>query len=301
MDFERFKEWAKEEILERISLDIDESDIELHEVSKLGRKYTGLAVSRGECLMSPVVDLEAFYEMYSEGINSDRIADMMTSLIEDHMPECSIDMEWISEYPKVRDKLIVCLSNAESNSLFLKDVPHILKEDLALTCHIIYELPGEGRVGAVVSNSMMEEYGIGPDTLFEDAMESSMRLLPLRTELVREMLDKGEEYDEDNPFSRLMMISNSKLFRGASALFYPEVLEKVAGEIGGSYYVLPSSIHEVLALPVTDDTDVEDLELMVLEANLLHVPPEERLSDGVYMYDALTRNFRKVSPDAALN
>lgn len=293
MDFERFKEWAKEEIASRISLDLEEDDLVLENVSKIGRSYTGLTVRTKDTIMSPTVDLDAFYDMYSGGVNADTIARLMTRMIEDHMPDKDIDMEWLSDYESVRSKLIVCLSNAESNSALLKDVPHIIIEDLALTCHIIYELPGEGKVGAVVSNHMLEDYGIDREELFADAFDSSMKLLPLQLGYVRDMVEGGETCGDDNPFSKLLIVSNDKGFRGAACLFYPGTAEKIACEMEGSFYVLPSSIHEVLIIPASPPSDVEDLELMVMEANLLHVPPEERLSDNVYLYDVSSGKFMR--------
>ena len=301
MDFERFKEWAKKEVSERSTLNIMESDLVLEDVTKLGRRYTGLTIRNEEYIISPTIDLDAFYEMYRGGVASEVVADMMTRVMDEHMPDTSWDVEWISDYSQVRDKLIVCLCNAEYNSAFLENVPHLIREDLALTCHIIYEVPGEGNLGAVVSYGLLEEYGISSDELFRDAFESSMKIMPLNKEFVRNIVGSEEEYDERNPFYRLMMISNMKYFRGAAALFYPGTAERVAAELGGSYFILPSYIHEVLALPATPSIDIEDLELMVLEANLLHVPPEERLSDNVYMYSAETGRFFRVNETDHMN
>ncbi len=301
MDFERFKEWAKKEVYERSTLNIMESDLVLEDVTKLGRRYTGLTIRNDEYIVSPTIDLDAFYEMYRGGVASEVVADMMTRVMDEHMPDTNWDVEWISDYSQVRDKLIVCLSNAESNSAFLENVPHLLREDLALTCHVLYEVPGEGNLGAVVNYGLLEEYGISSDELFRDAFESSMKIMPLNTEYVRDLVDAPDEYEESHPFYRLMMVSNKKYFRGAAALFYPGTAESVAAELGGSYFVLPSSIHELLALPACPEIQVEDLELMVLEANLLHVPPEERLSDNVYMYSAETGQFFRVNETDIMN
>ena len=80
-------------------------------------------------------------------------------------------------------------------------------------------------------------------------------------------------------------------------MFYPGVLEKAALDLGGSFYVLPSSVHEVLAIPADPVLDVSDLRELVVEANLMHVPKEEQLSDNVYYYDVSSGEFMRTEPE----
>ena len=61
--------------------------------------------------------------------------------------------------------------------------------------------------------------------------------------------------------------------------------------------MLPSSVHEVLAIPADPSLKVTDLQQLVMEANLLHVPMDERLSDNVYYYDVCTGEFMKAEPE----
>lgn len=49
-------------------------------------------------------------------------------------------------------------------------------------------------------------------------------------------------------------------------------------------YILPSSVHEVLAVS-TELTEPEELAQMVAEVNMQKVALEERLSNQVYHYD----------------
>ena len=56
-------------------------------------------------------------------------------------------------------------------------------------------------------------------------------------------------------------------------------------------YLLPSSIHEFLALPA-NSLEPEALEKMVKQVNRTEVATEEVLSDTVYFYD---RKKKKVS------
>ena len=49
------------------------------------------------------------------------------------------------------------------------------------------------------------------------------------------------------------------------------VLKKVGELLGADYYVLPSSIHEVLVLPDNGEMDVKELESMVRDVNAAEV------------------------------
>ena len=60
-----------------------------------------------------------------------------------------------------------------------------------------------------------------------------------------------EDFDGDMK-SPLYVLTNSQKWNGAAAMFWPEKIGEIADKIGDDLYVLPSSIHEVLCLPVED-------------------------------------------------
>ena len=64
-----------------------------------------------------------------------------------------------------------------------------------------------------------------------------------------------------------------------------ETMDKIAEQVGSSYYILPSSIHETLVVPFSDGMNVEDLKNMVHEVNSTQLSADEILSDSVYIYD----------------
>ena len=55
--------------------------------------------------------------------------------------------------------------------------------------------------------------------------------------------------------------------------------------LGADYYVLPSSVHEVMIVPDDGGFDSGELEEMVREINATQVAPEEVLSDHIYYYN----------------
>ena len=91
----------------------------------------------------------------------------------------------------------------------------------------------------------------------------------------------SEEMDEITPF---YILSNTCKMKGASAVLN----KKVLSEFGEKYHtdrvvVLPSSIHEMLIVPYTEDIDLNTFSEMVGEVNNTEVDPTERLTDRAYI------------------
>ena len=89
----------------------------------------------------------------------------------------------------------------------------------------------------------------------------------------------------------MWIATNDRMAYGASVIEYPGFLDEAAARIGGDYYILPSSVHE-LTFVGTGYADPDWLEQTVREVNSAHVPPKEQLSDHVYYYDSSSHLFR---------
>lgn len=98
-------------------------------------------------------------------------------------------------------------------------------------------------------------------------------------ELMPLYIDGGNELDK-----RMYIITNKNRNFGATCLVYPGLLDSIYEKVGGDYYILPSSIHECIALKVNDDLDPQILRALVRKINYTEVKPEEVLSDNVYVY-----------------
>ena len=152
-----------------------------------------------------------------------------------------------------------------------------------------------------VNYSLMKHYGISQEQLHEDALKSSVAVNPPVFMSMREMMSRMTGIDAEDlgpavPGPDLMVLSNEQSLFGAGSLFYPDMLDSVRDRMGGmDYFVLPSSVHEVI-LVVDDGTmEREALESMVQEINETTVAEEDRLSDHVYHYDGKDHVLEKAS------
>jgi hypothetical protein len=104
--------------------------------------------------------------------------------------------------------------------------------------------------------------------------ETLMEMNPQMTE----MLGVAPEHEEQ------LVLSNTKKINGAAAMTDKKILELALDKLGvDTLYILPSSIHEVLAVAAMGDPD--ELRQLVCEVNDTQVVPKERLSYNVYKYE----------------
>ena len=78
---------------------------------------------------------------------------------------------------------------------------------------------------------------------------------------------------------------------GAGVLAYQDFMDQAAERAGGDFFILPSSIHEILIVPDDGNATLSQLQDMVREVNATQVAPEEKLTDNVYHYDSKDKIF----------
>ena len=137
-------------------------------------------------------------------------------------------------------------------------------------------------------SDLMKEFGISQEQLHQDAIASTEQILKPK---VQSMMEALTGIPEENP--QMMVVTNEQGVLGASALFCNGIMDKAAEHMNGNYFVLPSSIHEMLVVPDNGSFNRTDLEAMVKEANRTVVEPSDRLSDAVYHYDSKDRVFER--------
>ena len=93
------------------------------------------------------------------------------------------------------------------------------------------------------------------------------------------------------PEQSMYVISNEQGINGAISMLYEDKLHALAEDLETDLYIMPSSVHEVIAVS-SNMGDPNELAQMVAEINMDQVSLEERLSNQVYHYD---KDLRKLS------
>jgi len=82
----------------------------------------------------------------------------------------------------------------------------------------------------------------------------------------------------------MYILSNAERLHGSTCMLMPGVLEHIAGLIQDDYYLLPSSIHEVIIVPASCSPKRKELDDMIREINDSQLKREEVLSNHAYFY-----------------
>ena len=312
MNFEEFINTIKDTIKEYLPEDYRDAEVNILENRKLNTNYTGLTVTREGDTLAPTINLNNLFDSYSKHPEHSITAVMqeVASVIQ-HTPE-TFDIGRIMDYDRVKKNLFMRLSAVEKNKDLLEHAPHIRKEDLAITFHIMLDQSDKGTATTMINDNMMEAYGIDLDQLYQDALLNSPVICPAQIEnmgealsrmmiedmksagaspeVIQEMEKDLKESNKDNPMT---IITNDRLVDGASAIFYPGVMDLVGERMQGDYFILPSSVHETLVVPDDGRVSLQELTDMVKEVNMTQVNPEDQLTDQVYHYDIADHVFEK--------
>ena len=131
----------------------------------------------------------------------------------------------------------------------------------------------------------MDMWKVTEEDLYYRASKNTQELLPyefapMRT-VIEELLGLGME---EGPAEKMYILSNEMRSYGAAALIYPDCLRKIAGVVGENFFVIPSSVHELLLVSAEDVWSAQEMTEMIRCVNQTGVAPEEILSDHVYIY-----------------
>ncbi len=200
----------------------------------------------------------------------------------------------------ITDKIYFTLINRKKNETLLKSVPFIPYLDLAIVFRILVD-NGKGTESissALITNSIQQHLELLTPELYEHAKRNTPVLFPVKYASMTGMLHDmnmnffGEDEEiHDTKHDPLCVLTNTKSVGGAAALLYPGILKKIADDIGQDFYILPSSIHEVIILKNLA-ANPKDLAEMIKGINGSELIPEDVLSDSPYIYDSETDEVR---------
>ena len=129
-----------------------------------------------------------------------------------------------------------------------------------------------------------------PLTQDEKNMRKALNVLRTMQEVVEQM---GVEQDslspEEQSFGRQMyVLSDEKRSYGAVYMLYKNVLKDFADKVDSDLYILPSSVGELILIPMRKFRNPAGLRGIVRTMNQEHVEPTAILSDNVYKYTRAT-------------
>ena len=130
----------------------------------------------------------------------------------------------------------------------------------------------------LVRENMLNTYNISEQELYDTAI-ANIQGKGKVMDIMAMLTGYGMEVDEEMDVPMVVVMNDDKTF-AASMILDKEVQAKLDKIFTEGYYILPSSIHEVIA--VTKSGDSSELSNMVKEINRTVLNKEEFLSNNIY-------------------
>lgn len=271
---------------------------------------TGLTIRPQNKNIAPTVYMEPYFSAYQSGQPFETITDQIIKTCT-YALSCSnagTDDIILTDFTHIKDKICYKLVGRDKNSELLSTVPHRnFFIDLALVYYILLSSADNVMATINITDSHAQAWGADEETLYNLARTNTPAL---NRGCVAPMLDvlggimemrqthkrKTRSYEgfdltcADSDSFPMWVATNQTKTYGASILLYDGFLDAVAEKFG-SFYILPSSIHELIILPAKPGI-ASDLKQMVNEINGTETSAEDVLSGSCYYYDAKTRQLK---------
>lgn len=307
MDYEMFKEIVREKIKDYMPPEYRDAAVDIFGLNKVNGVRDALTVWKPGEQIAPNLYLDDVYKAYQQNDDLEMtlqfIAKEYSSMAEKPVEKFEIDMS------RMKERVVMMLVNTEQNKEMLADLPHREFQDLSVVYRYVVAQDEQGVASFKVTNAHLKMSGMTPEELFQCAAENTKKMFPpkiasmedVMIDMVRgdgisdEMADEmAEIFDTLKEAKESMwLIGNISGVNGAVSMLYDENLNKLAEKVGTDLYIIPSSVHEVLAVSVEMGSgNPEELAEMVQQINMSAVELEDRLSNNVYRYDKDLRELK---------
>lgn len=270
---------------------IKNNDIKLHTIIAKKKEDDTIGIN---------LYMERYYAQYQEGTPFEDIVDQLEEIILGQNIDTS---NWtgrlaklFDSYESVKPYLLIRLFNKETNQEFLQGKVYKDFLDMAAVLYLVVEENGDNLGTVSIPQKIFESWNLPFEEVYEEALKQTQERFPLKIQSLKDMLDEMMSR-EDDTFAEMMnppevedvecyIVTNSQNLNGANVIFYPGAFRTVCEKMNcESIYLLPSSIHEWIALSVEKLNIVSYLRDMVREVNLSCVQDVDTLSFNIYRYD----------------
>lgn len=286
INYEEFKKLLEERLKDYFP---QEYQAEISLFDKINRKVEGLTFKGGKFKdYSPVIYVEDLYKSYEETNDLDNILKDMKDMIMyelEHKP--NIDSIMNKEF--VKQNIIFQLINTEQNKDKLEQLPHREFMDLSIVYKLIIQINDNDIEDGFIYNYLAEELGFSEQDLFELAKKNTTRIFPLVVQDLGELIGIIPQ--------EMYVITNTVSRNGSYSMLYDNNLSLIAKELNSDLYIVPSSIHEVIAVKANGRADLVTEMINEINNNSKLMQKEEILSNQTYFYNKMFHSISTTKGD----
>lgn len=273
--------------------------IELHQVLKNnGVVLDGILITQPRNKTIPNFYVMPYYKKYQKhGDFKAAVADLLKDY---EKRKINTNEIFDFDFEQRKDTIIYRIVNRKKNEKLLENLPHDQVLDLAVTYHCLMQEDEEGIGMVQITKEHLTMWEVTLEEVRSLAVQNTPRLFPAVLQPITTILEEFFDLstliqEESSPVpSNMYVLTNQKGINGASCILYPEILENFSKQIGSDFYILPSSIHEVVLVTALPDTDTLELSSMVSEINQTQVAKEEVLSNQAYLYSKVKEELQQL-------
>ncbi len=321
-DFEEFKMKLADAIVDYLPESLKQGEIRFSEVTKSGLgTITGMTISTEDSAVAPCLYINSAFEDHKAyGSSIAAIAESMAEAFSravidqpsfNEVAGIQAMMQGNFNWDTVSSIIQIKAVPATDNDAFLMNVPHRKQGDMCEVCLMDFGSSKDGSMHCIVSENIYEHLGVSMDVMFETARENTLMQNPVHVTSMVDMiygLQNGVEPESVTNFADeiaalpeagalgdlevpMLVMTNENKINGAAAVFLPPVMDALAEKYPDGFYILPSSVHELIVIPKTGEggLELEELNEMVRQVNDTELSPQDILSNHVHEYDSAAK------------
>ncbi len=282
LDYQKFKKYVLTHLQEYLPEEYREFEVREDLVPKTNGYREAIVVNVTDSnRIAPILYCADLFDAYQKSSSIEDVMRFASEIFAYGMNYGKAMLKCVDPEPGP-EQIIMMMVGTERNRKLLDGIPHREILDLSIYYRYMFPLPDGTFNAATIDYGQMKREGMTEEDLYARALENTPRLLPLKR------LDMEEN---------IFVVTNGNGIMGASAILYPGVLAECADQLGSDLYIVPSSVHECILIPVEIISD-SYLQHMIREANLEVVDPKDQLSDHLYYYSRAEDEILMV-PEAA--
>lgn len=283
------KEKHKQNIVESLSKKLGtDCRISIQTFLKTNEKLDGLLILKDGENLSPTIYLDSFYEDLDNGKPLDDVVDdILNTYFQAKLHPVCLDTASITDFNKVKNRLYVELVNKHLNAEMLKDAPHTwFLDDFAVVVRYLVEATEHKNSNFLVHKEFLDIWGVDQDFLLSHALQNTKELMGLELIPIEAAAAKPPIASEYAPSSKILMwvMTNKLHFSGAATVLFDDALRMFVKSQDCNFYVIFSSIHEVLLIPTSDNVELAFMTEINSLVNAKEMPKAEILGTKAYYY-----------------
>lgn len=235
--------------------------------------------------ISRSIDMENIYQEYLEGKTLQECVNYLAEIFKEEEEEKQFDVaEGIYRWELAKKRIYPMLVTRDGNEKYLNTLVHRPFLNLEIAYYILVKI--DGVVGSVkVTKTLCEKWHCSEEEIYSMAManleNAKYEIVSLGT-LMEEV--SGITTSEEKGEFMLVLLNEAQYF-GAAGILSPKILQMCADRVQRNFYLLPSSVHEMIIVPDAGKITASELLQMVTEVNRTQLSAEEYLCDAVFYYD----------------